>query len=162
MERASGARSPWPGSRLCPSASRGIWLLEAREVPFCSSLPRGKGLKWVPPYPKHLQFELWCRAPVEEGGLVLGLRAGKEVSPPASSPQDGHRCQEVRQTDGWMGSTVWLRAQRQVSLPPVSEACFPLPSLSCLISQEVLGESAPHVPTVMSPAPGRNVPAVKQ
>lgn len=93
---------------------------------------------------------------------MLGLRAGKEVSPPASSPQDGHRCPEVRQTDGWMGSTVWLRAQRQVSLPPVSEACFPLPSLSCLISQEVLGESAPHVPTVTSPAPGRNVPAVKQ
>lgn len=127
MERASGARSPWPGSRLCPSASRGIWLLEAREVPFCSSLPRGKGWKWVPPYPKHLQLELWCRAPVEEGGLVLGLRAGKEVSPLAQLTPGW----SGRQMDGWgqqCGSVLSVRCLCLLFLKPVflSHPCLAL------------------------------------
>lgn len=113
------------------------------------------------PCPEHLQVELWCRALLEEGGLVLGLWARKGMSLLPAHPRNITAVgRSGRQMGGWVrqcSSALII----QVSLPPASEACFPLPSPSCPISQEVLEERTPHVPSVTSSAHGCNVPAVK-
>lgn len=142
MERASGACSPWPGSWCLPI---GI----SRELVLGSW--RGSFLL--------IQNGSSCSSISSLGSGWGGRACAGTLSWEGDVPPPGHHCWEVGQTDGRMGLTVQLSAQH--ALPPASEPCFPLPSLSCLVSQEVLGERALHVPSVTSPTPGSNVPAVK-
>ena len=88
-----------PGSACQPLEGAGSW-----QPGWLLSAPAylgGRGGNGSP-RPEHLQLELWCRAQVEEGGLVLGLWAGMGLSPmPVHCRTVPSVGRSGRWTDGW-------------------------------------------------------------